>query len=109
MGTVRDLECAINGHVIPPQRVESDPLFFAIRIRKDMSESNKGGNTRMTASGYWVFLRPLHEGNYRINFEGSYQNGILYTGATYDLSVKDDMDGHQPSAKLPDNQVVGNV
>lgn len=94
MGTIRDLECVINDQVIPPQRVESDPLFFAIKIRKDMSESNKGGNTRMTASGYWVFLRPLLEGTYRINFEGSYQNGKLYTGATYDLTVNDDLAGH---------------
>lgn len=92
MGTVRKLECIINGQVIPPQSVESDPLFFAIRIRKDMSESGKGGNTRMTASGYWIFLRPLHEGNYHINFEGSYQFGKLYTGAIYDLAVRDDLD-----------------
>jgi hypothetical protein len=89
VGTVKDFKCIINEKAIPPQLVESDPKFFEIRIRKDMSESKRGGKTRMTASGYWVFLRPLPEGNFHISFEGSYQYGRLYTGAYYDITIGD--------------------
>ena len=88
MGTVRELECSVNGNKIPPQLVNSDPEFFRINIRSDMSENKKGGNTLMTSSGYWVFLKPLARGNYHINFEGSYQYGKLFSGATYDISVE---------------------
>jgi hypothetical protein len=87
MSTVRKLECFVNGEEIPPQLVESDPEFFNISIRSDMSENRKGGDTLMTTSGYWIFLGPLPEGNYDVNFEGSYQYGKLYSGATYDISV----------------------
>lgn len=89
MNTVRKLECFVNGEEIPPQLVESDPQFFHIKIRRDMAENRKGGDTLMTTSGYWIFLEPLPEGNYHINFEGSYQYGKLYSGATYDISVRD--------------------
>lgn len=87
MGTVRKLECSVNGYDIPPQRVQSDPAFFQIRLRSDMTENQKGGSTLMTTDGYWVFLKPLPKGIYRIVFEGSYQFGKLYSGAIYDISV----------------------
>jgi hypothetical protein len=87
MGTVRDLKCLVNGEKIPPQLVHSDPEFFDITIRSDMSENKKGGNTLMTTSGYWIFLKSLPKGNHHIEFEGSYQYGKLYSGATYDISV----------------------
>lgn len=91
MNTVSKSSCLINGQEIPPQLVESDPQFFPIKIRKDMAENKKGGETHMTASGYWIFLRHLHKGRHRIEFEGSYQYGKLYTGAAYDLEVSDDL------------------
>lgn len=89
MGTVNKSECFVNGEEVPPQLVESDPEFFRIRIRKDMAENGKGGETTMTTSGYWVFLKPLREGRYNISFEGSYQYGKLHAGATYDIVAKD--------------------
>jgi hypothetical protein len=89
MDTVSKFECFVNGKEITPEFVKSDPEFFIIKIRGDMAENKKGGETLMTASGYWIFLKPLPEGNYHINFEGSYQYGKLYTGATYDISVRD--------------------
>jgi hypothetical protein len=91
MSTVRKAECFVNGEEIPPQLVESDPEFFSINIRSDMAENKKGGDTLMTTSGYWIFLKPLPEGNYHINFEGSYQYGKLYSGATYDMEVMDNI------------------
>jgi hypothetical protein len=87
MATVRYLKCVINGQIIQPQLVESDPLFFSIRIRKDMSESNRGGITRMTSTGYWVFFRPLDKRSCHLSFEGSYQHGSLFTGATYEIKI----------------------
>lgn len=87
MGTVRKLECSVNGYDIPPQRVKSDPDFFHIKLRSDMTENKKSGSTLMTTDGYWIFLKPLPKGNYHISFEGSYQFGKLYSGATYDISV----------------------
>jgi hypothetical protein len=87
MNTVRRLECFVDNEEIPPQRVGSDPEFFEIEIRSDMSENKRGGNTLMTTDGYWIFLKPLSTGTHHINFEGSYQHGRLYSGATYELSV----------------------
>jgi hypothetical protein len=87
MGTVRELECSVNGNKIIPQLVESDPEFFEIDIRSDMAENKRGGHTVMTASGYYIFLKPLPSGKYYISFEGSYQYGRLYSGATYDILV----------------------
>ena len=87
MSTVTELQCSVNGEKIAPQLVQSDPEFFRINIRSDMSENKKDGNTLMTSSGYWIFLKHLAKGNYNINFEGSYQHGKLYSGATYDISV----------------------
>jgi hypothetical protein len=86
--TIGKLECFINGRKIPPQLVESDPEFFNVEIRSDLSENRSSGATLMTASGYWVFLKPISEGHYYISFEGSYQHGELYSGANYDISVR---------------------
>jgi hypothetical protein len=88
MDTVKEKECSVNGQKIFPEFVKSDPEFFEINLRSDMAENKKGGDTIMTASGYWVFLKPLPKGNYHINFEGSYMNGKLYSGAIYDISIK---------------------
>ena len=87
MSTVRDLKCLVDDEEIPPQRARSDPEFFEISIRSDMSENRRGGSTLMTTDGYWIFLKPLSIGAHHIEFEGSYQYGKLYSGATYDLSV----------------------
>jgi hypothetical protein len=87
MGTVHNLECFVDDEEMVPQRVRSDPEFFEIRIRSDMSENKLGGSTRMTTDGYWIYLKPLSKGTHHIEFEGSYQHGRLYSGATYDLLV----------------------
>jgi hypothetical protein len=88
MGTVQKLTCIVDNEVVPPQRVQTDPEFFQISIRSDMAENRHGGETVMTGDGYWVFLKPLEPGAHHIEFEGSYQHGRLYSGATYDISVK---------------------
>jgi hypothetical protein len=88
MGTVRKLECLVDDKKLPPQLVHSDPEFFSIRIHSDMGLNGRGGDTTMTSSGYWVFLKPLSVGNHRISLEGSYQYGKLYSGANYDLLVE---------------------
>lgn len=88
MATVTGLECFVDDQELPPQLVQSDPEFFKIKIRNDMALNNKGGETdRMTTSGYWVFLKPLHRGKHHIIFEGSYQYGRRHAGADYDISV----------------------
>ena len=87
MATVRKLKCCVDGEELPPQLVHSDPEFFGITIRSDMALNNKGGETTMTSSGYWVFLKPLPKGNHHISLEGSYQYGKLHSGAVYDISV----------------------
>lgn len=88
MATVSKYECFVDGEKLSPQIVHSDPEFFDIELRSDMSENRKGGHTTMTCSGYWVFLRPLREGYHDLSIEGSYQYGRLHSGATYDITVK---------------------
>ena len=60
MATVKHKECLVNGEEIAPLCVDSDPEFFEIKIRSDMSENKKGGEqTDDKQVGYWVFLEPL--------------------------------------------------
>lgn len=81
-------QCSLNGKSIPPQRVKSDPLVFKVRINEDNAVGVKpGGDTKASADGYWVFLKPLTVGNHVISFEGSCQSGKLKSGAEYHIKV----------------------
>jgi hypothetical protein len=77
----------INGESIPPERVRSDPRIFDVYIHPDFDKSHKGGHTRAASDGYWVCLKPLPEGEYDIQFEGSCEYGRLNCGASYHIKV----------------------
>jgi hypothetical protein len=94
--TIGKLECFINDRELPPQLVESDPEFFPIKLRGDLSENGSSGNTIMTASGYWIFIKTLPEGIHRLTFEGSYLYGKLYSGAKYKISVRGNATSNLP-------------
>ncbi len=87
--TVVMKNCIINGINVTPQRVSSDPRVFPLTIDKDNPFNVKdGGNTYAAADGFWVFLQPLREGYYTIEFEGSCEFGRLSSGAKYKLKVE---------------------
>jgi hypothetical protein len=88
--TITKRHCSLDGRLIPPQRVKSDPIMFEIRISKDNAANiEQGGDTFASADGYWVFLKPLPIGNHVISFEGSCQSGKLKSGANYHIKVSD--------------------
>lgn len=83
---VKDLY--INGLRIEPVRVPSDPRVFPVTIIKDNLFGIKNqGLTDTSADGYWVFLKPLPKGHYKIDFEGSCEFGRLCAGARYQIEI----------------------
>jgi hypothetical protein len=80
-------ECYVDGKLIPPQRVRSDPVIFHFKMVKHNLFTEEGGSTRASADGYWVFLKPLTKGEHTISFRGSCEKGRLNSGAIYHLEV----------------------
>lgn len=87
--TIIKKECYINGQRLPVQRISSDPPIFDLTILKDNPLGiDRTGTTRASADGYWVFLKPLDEGEYDITFVGACERGRLNSGASYHVSVR---------------------
>lgn len=87
--TVVMKSCIINGINVTLKRVSSDPTVFPLTIDKDNAFNIKnGGTTYAVSDGFWVFLKPLREGNYTIDLEGSCEFGRLSSGAKYELKVE---------------------
>ena len=80
--------CFLNGKSIKPERITSDPMIFELTIPKDNPLGlEKAGTTRAAADGYWVFLKPTSASHLSIYFEGSCENGRLYSGARYSITI----------------------
>jgi hypothetical protein len=87
--TIIKKECFVNDEKIPTQRVSSDPPVFNLTIAEDNPLGIiKTGITQAAADGYWVFLKPLEEGEYKIEFVGACELGKLNSGASYQVSVR---------------------
>jgi hypothetical protein len=80
-------EAFINDTAIPIQRVPSDPSLFPLRLL-DKDDNNKYIDTRASADGYWVFLKPLPKGEYKIRFGGQCESGRLSTSVDYKIKIK---------------------
>lgn len=80
-------EAFINDTAIPIQRVPSDPSLFPLRLL-DKDDNNKYIDTRASADGYWVFLKPLPKGEYKIRFGGQCESGRLSTSVNYKIKIK---------------------
>ena len=79
-------EASINDIAIPLQRVRSDPILFKLKIPQENKDENYI-DTKASADGFWVFLKPLSEGNYKISFKGACEMGRLNTSANYNITV----------------------
>ena len=87
--TIVKKECSVDGRRIAAQRVMSDPRVFKLKIREENPVNiRKSGLTVAAADGYWVFLKPLAEGNHFISFEGSCEQGKIRSGAFYQVRVQ---------------------
>jgi len=88
VNSVLQKDCTINGNLISPVVVPSDPTIYKVRIAKDNAfKIEKTGLTDATAYGYWIFLKPIPKGIYEIRFEGSCESGRLHSGADYELEI----------------------
>jgi hypothetical protein len=86
--TITQMECTVDGNLIPVQRVPSDPLIFVLRlVPYNIFDVEGGGLTYASADGYWVFLKPLPKGNHIVSFRGSCENSRLHSGAVYHIEV----------------------
>lgn len=78
----------INRKMFEPVRISSEPQIFKLTIPEDNAFGIKNsGLTAAAADGYWAFIKPLTKGTYRIDFEGSCENGRLSAGAGYEVNV----------------------
>jgi hypothetical protein len=88
VNTVVKKDVFINGMRLNPTRVPSDPRIFKVTINEDNPfRITNPGSTDAAADGYWVFLKPLHRGNYNVRFEGSCEFGRLNAGASYEIEI----------------------
>lgn len=71
---------------IPIQRVRSDPLIFPLKL-PDKSNFTNFIDTKASADGYWLFLKPLKVGKYKINLAGACELGRLNTAANYEVNI----------------------
>jgi len=79
-------EVYINNIRIPIQRIRSDPILFPLKIPQ-RNNKEEYLETKASADGYWLFLKPLPEGRYNINFKGACEMGRLKTGANYIITI----------------------
>jgi hypothetical protein len=87
--TVFRTECIVDGKLVLVERVRSDPMVFDVRLDNNNAfDIRGGGSTVASADGYWVFLKPLSDGEHSIEFRGSCENGRLHTGAKYQLQIE---------------------
>lgn len=78
----------INRKMYEPVRISSEPQILKLTIPEDNAFGIKNsGLTDAAADGYWAFLKPLPKGSYRIDFEGSCEDGRLSAGASYELDI----------------------
>ena len=81
-------DLSINRKMYEPVRISSEPQIFKLTIPEDNAFGiENSGLTDAAADGYWAFLKPLPKGSYRIEFEGSCENGTLSAGASYELDI----------------------
>lgn len=79
-------EAYINNIPIPSQRIRSDPILFPLKI-PDKNNNNIHIDTKASADGFWIFLKPLPAGDYKIKFNGACEMGRLSTGANYNVTI----------------------
>lgn len=80
--------CKINGEIIVPERVASDPSIYEIAIHKDFTkEKTRNEISPASGDGYWVFLKGLPNGHYSIQIEGACEHGTIRSGAHYVISI----------------------
>ena len=83
-----ELHTLVDGQTIPIYRISSEPTFFTITAPVDNAvQIPRGGTTRATADGYWVFLKPLRLGEHDIFFSGSCSAGTRNVKASYRITV----------------------
>jgi len=86
--TIVKKDCFVNKVRLEPERVASDPRIFRLKIPEDNVLDVKGGTeVNATADGYWIFMKPLPIGSYKIKFEGSCELGRLSAGASYQITI----------------------
>jgi hypothetical protein len=86
--TIVEKVCLLNDKPVPVQRVQSDPAIFQVKLSEDNVYNVRGENTTAYGDGYWVFLKPLPQGDYILSFRGSCENGRLRSGANYKLKIQ---------------------
>jgi hypothetical protein len=78
---IAKLNVTIDGKSLPDLkkfRVESPP--FDVTHPEDNIWGVKGGPTRAAGDGYWLFMKPLPQGNHQIQFGGSCLAGTINIG-----------------------------
>ena len=91
---ILNLEAIIDGKKIPLYRVRSDPPVFQltmsldlIEVKKEIPKGMKTITSEAASDGYWIFLKPLPNGEHKLFFAGSCSSGVRNVRATYNVNV----------------------
>jgi hypothetical protein len=88
-GKVLEMSVLIDGIQVPDLReYRIQTKAFDIVLPENNIWGVKAGPTRAAADGYWMFLKPLGEGDHTIDFSG--KGPIFFTKVTYNLSIVDE-------------------
>lgn len=81
------LKASINGQTIPKLKnyyAESPEFILEVnkssRIRRYFDPPARIGKSPAVAAGYWLMLKPLPPGTYRIKFQGTHEDGFSSRG-----------------------------
>jgi hypothetical protein len=80
-------QAIVDGNTIPICRVLSEPHLFGLKVKEENKLGIPIGVSKAAADGYWVFLKPLAEGEHKIYFHGACSSGIRNATANYQLTI----------------------
>jgi len=81
-------EATVDGQKVYAFRIKSEPAVFDCELVPQNILGLPPQKVRISADGYWVFLRPLKPGNHEIYFHGTCSSGKKNSSARYHLSIR---------------------
>jgi hypothetical protein len=81
----RSLEAIVDGTAVTPLLTYRIQSYFGLDLVKGNIWDVKAGPTLAASDGFWVFLKPLNEGNHTISFQGAEPN--FKTNVSYNIKI----------------------
>jgi hypothetical protein len=80
-------QAIVDGIAVPVYRVPGEPYTFSLKVKEENKLKIPVGIHKAAADGYWVFLKPLAQGEHKIYFHGACSGGLRNAAANYQITV----------------------